>query len=354
MSKLTIQIGAGKPQWFAKDSDGPQAFYRLWPFAHLARNVSDINIIEEPGVNLSTLHRADWIVYHTPMDTSILGQIASAKQMGVRIWVDMDDLVINGAIPPANPAGFFFRPESVQKTLRFSLEAADVISVTTQSLKFALVSWWQVNPNKIHVIPNALPDSVWRNRQEPQQREKPLVMWRGSITHEGDLYRFREAFQPNDGLQYLFYGSVPWVLYEAYDGKLKDLAIKDWRVGMFNYFDDLKSEKPTYMVVPLENIPFNQAKSNIAFLEGALAGAVTIAPAFMQEFNVPGVWTFGQKNPKGSQHYTHELAAIFKKIGNGQVSQEEQMELYRQTCRTIEENYLLSITNRKRLELLQK
>jgi hypothetical protein len=176
-------------------------------------------------------------------------------------------------------------------------------------------------------------------------------MWRGSITHEGDLYKFREGFQQIQGLDYLFFGSDPWVLYEGYGGQLKEFMMKDWRLGMFNYFNDLKDEKPTYMVVPLENVPFNQAKSNIAFLEGALAGAVTIAPAFMPEFNIPGVWTFGKPNPKAGQHYAHELAEVFKKIAAGK--DEQRMELYKQTCRTIEENYLLSITNRKRLELLQ-
>lgn len=351
MGKLTIQIGAGKPQWYQKDSDAPQAFYRLWPFAELAKGVADIHVFEEPSVNLSTLHRADWVVFHTPMDSSILGMIHACKQMGVRVWVDIDDLVLNGNIPPSNPAAFFFRPKSVQETLLHSLHAADVVSVTTQSLKFHLIQMG-LNPNRVHVIPNALPDAVWANKQAPTKPEKPRVMWRGSITHEGDLYRFREAFKNMSGIEYLFFGSEPWVLYQRYDGHLTEVMLKDWRVGMFNYFSDLKEERPTWCVVPLENIPFNHSKSNIAFLEGALAGAVTIAPAYMPEFNLPGVWTFGKENPKGQQHYAHELGDIFKKIASGDL-EEQRMELYRETCRTIENNYLLSVTNRKRLQLLQ-
>lgn len=352
MSKLTIQIGAGKPQWFQKDSDAPQAFYRYWPFAQLAKGVSDIHVFEEPSVNLSTLHRADWCVFHTPMDSNILGMIAACKQMNVKVWVDMDDLVLGGNIPPSNPAAFFFRPKSVQETLLFSLQAADVVSVTTQALKFGLIQLG-VNPNKVHVIPNALPDAVWQTRQAPTKRETPRVMWRGSITHEGDLYRFREAFKNMPGIEYLFFGSEPWVLYQRYDGNLTEVMLKDWRVGMFNYFSDFKEERPTYCVVPLENIPFNQSKSNIAFLESTLAGAVTIAPAYMPEFNLPGVWTFGKENPKGQQHYAHELGGIFKRIAQG-VDEEERLSMYRTACNTIEQKYLLSITNRKRLELLQK
>ena len=352
MRKITIQLGAGKPQWFQKDSESPQAFYRVWPFAQLAKDGADVQVTEEHSVNLSTLSRNDWIVFHTPMDSNILAMIAAAKQMGVRVWVDMDDLVIENNIPPSNPAAFFFRPESVRKTLRFSLEAADVISVTTDALKFFLVQTWGLNPNKIHVIPNALPDTIWQRRQAPAKRTIPRVMWRGSITHEGDLYMYREAFREMEGIEYLFFGSEPWVLYERYGGNLRNVMLKDWRLGMFNYFDDIKSETPTYMVVPLENCPFNQAKSNIAMLEGALAGAVTIAPAFMPEFNKPGVWTFGKQNPQKGQHYAHELLDVFKQIAKG-VSEEERMDMYLLMCKNIEENYLLSVTNRKRLELLQ-
>jgi hypothetical protein len=352
MGKLTIQIGAGKPQWFQKDSDQPQAFYRYWPFAQLAKGIADIHVFEEPSVNLSTLHRADWCVFHTPMDTSVLGMISACKSMGVKVWVDMDDLVLAGNIPASNPAAFFFRPKSVQETLLFSLQAADVVSVTTQGLKFGLIQAG-INPNKIHVIPNALPDAIWAQRQAPSQRETARVMWRGSITHEGDLYRFREAFKNMPGIEYLFFGSEPWVLYQRYEGHLTEVMLKDWRAGMFNYISDLKEEKPTWCVVPLENIPFNHSKSNIAFLESTLAGAVTIAPAYMPEFNLPGVWTFGKENPKGQQHYAHELGAIFKRIAQG-VAEEARMEMYREAERTIEANYLLSVTNRKRLELLQR
>lgn len=344
---LKVQIGAGKPKWFNGDSENPQAFYRLWPFA----KVPGVQVHEEPTVGLGTLYKMDWVVIHQPMDPTILQYISMCKQMGTKVWIDMDDLVLENSVPPANPAAQFFRPTQVQKTLRLSVEAADVVSVTTKTLKDALVQWWKVPEKKVHVIPNAIPDDLWAVRREGGFNMPRKVIWRGSITHMGDLLLLKDAFKDFDNIDFMFYGHEPWMLYQRYGGKLSKVLLKDWQSGFLNFIDNMASEQLDFGVVCLENVPFNYAKSNIAWLEYTWAGIATIAPRYMPEFNQGEecIIGYGKAGADIGKHYVHELAQVFKQIDEGRISKSEYVAASRAK---VEAEYLLSKVNGKRMELL--
>jgi len=342
---MNIQIGAGKHKWFNGESENPQSFYRLWPFAC----IEGVQVHEEPTVGLGTTHKMDWVVFHQPIDTITLQYISYCKQMGVKVWVDMDDLVLENSVPPANPAAHFFRPEHVQKTLRLSIEAADVVSVTTETLKTALVQWWKVKSEKVYVIPNALPDAIWATKRRHRPNKPAKIMWRGSITHMGDLLLMRDAFKDYDNIDFVFYGHEPWMLYKRYGGSLSKLMLKDWRTGFFNFLDDLAAENSDFGIVCLENVPFNYAKSNIAWLEFTWAGMATIAPRYMPEFDMPCIIGYGKPKAEVGRQYAHELASVFKDIDRGAINPAQYLE---QSYFLIEDRYLLSKTNEIRKALL--
>lgn len=344
---INIQIGAGKPKWFNGDSENPQAFYRLWPFA----KIHGVNVIEEPTVGLGTLHKMDWVVFHQPMDPTILQYISMCKQAGVKVWVDMDDLVLENSVPPANPAAQFFRPDKVQKTLRLAVEAADVVSVTTKILKDALHQWWKLPAKKIHVIPNAMPDELWQHRRIGGMNKPRRIIWRGSITHMGDLLLLKDAFKDYDNIDFMFYGHEPWMLYERYGGKLSKVLLKDWQPGFLNFLEHLATDEPDFGVLCLENVPFNYAKSNIAWLEYTWAGIATIAPRYMPEFRLGEdvVIGYGKEDAKIGSHYVHELGAVFKQIDEGKLDKTNYLE---QSRLKIEQEYLLSKVNTLRAKLI--
>lgn len=344
---INVQIGAGKAKWFNGDSENPQAFYRLWPFAKL----QGVQVHEEVSVGLGTLHKMDWVVFHQPMDPSILQYIAMSKQCGVKVWIDMDDLVLEGAVPPANPAAQFFRPAQVQKTLRLAVEAADVVSVTTKTLKDALIQWWKVQPDKIHIIPNAIPDDIWAQRREGGYNKPRRIIWRGSITHMGDLLLLKDAFKDFDNIDFVFYGHEPWMLYQRYGGKLSKVLLKDWQPGFLNFLDNLATENPDFGVICLENVPFNYAKSNIAWLEFTWAGIATIAPRYMPEFDLGEdcVIGYGKAGADMGKHYAHELARVYKDIDEGKL---DKANFVAHSRLKIEQEYLLSKVNAKRWVLL--
>jgi len=139
-------------------------------------------------------------------------------------------------------------------------------------------------------------------------------------------------------------GSMPWLLTTGYDGHLKggrDFDMYPWqKQGIPAYFERLLSIAPHYIVVPLENCDFNKGKSNIAWLEGTLAGAACISRSEMPEFDkVPSVRF---DTPKS-------LHRIFEQIGK---REDLRTENYMRSRALIESEYLLSHTNKKRLDII--
>lgn len=348
---MVIQIGTANGSWHKGDSEGAQAFYRLWPFAWLRDIDPEIVVVDDMGYGLGNASRVDWLVMHQPMSATACEIAENAKDMGTRLWVDMDDLIFENHIPPANQFAAIFREKEISHSLKTCLSYADVVSVSTEPLKKALVYYGYAPGEKIHVIPNALPDWAWNNRSEYRPpAARPLVAWRGSQTHTGDLMLLRDAFTDYPNMDFLFIGSEPWPLYQRYGGNLTKVLLKDWVRGTAKYFRALKAEKPDYNVVCLENVPFNHAKSNITMLEFMLAGAPTIAPAYMPEFRIPGVMHYGNPKAGPGEHNADSLANIFKRINEGRDIGHK--EAYDMCADYISRNLVLSVVNKKRLKLL--
>lgn len=110
-------------------------------------------------------------------------------------------------------------------------------------------------------------------------------------------------------------------------------------MDIIDYFRNIKTLRPSIQIVPLENIMFNYNKSNIAWIEGTYAGAVTIAPN-LPEFNKPGVLTYN--SPKE-----------FKSILEGCLKGDYDLRsLYDSSYIYIKENLLLSKVNNLRKEVI--
>lgn len=336
----------GKPNWFQKDSHTAISFYRIaYPLKELARRTPGLEIVESVSGTMPDLAGVDCVFLHTPTTHDAIECIVNAAVSGKAIWLDFDDLVFSDYIPRANVAWTFFNAQANKKAIAIAVQSANVISVSTQVIKEKLIEHFNVHESKIHVIPNALPDEVWARRSEfiPVVRKARRILWRGSVTHNGDLLLYRSAWKPLKNIQYGFFGSLPYMLEEKYGGYLKpsDYGFQQWNnQGIFSYFETLKDMQPHYIVVPLEVCDFNRAKSNIAWLEGTLAGAACISQEDMPEFSkVP---TIEFKNARG-------LENIFKAISKGE---DYRTEAYIESRAVIETNYLLSITNKQRYDII--
>lgn len=94
-----------------------------------------------------------------------------------------------------------------------------------------------------------------------------------------DVYRYADDIaalaHSHPDWEWVFMGMYPWFLKD----KMPPEKMRILRpCGIGEYFQVLSRMDASIMVVPLVDNPFNRAKSNIAQIEAAVAGAVAIVP----------------------------------------------------------------------------
>lgn len=281
------------------NADAP-AFYRsAAPFAELSRNCNDIQTTDGSNMEItwSVLKNYDIVFLSRPCRQDDLRIATLAKEGGIPLWVDYDDDVFN--VNEDNPASLFFYIEQIREVIVETLNLADVLTVSTEALKEV---YNRFNSN-IKVIPNAWDDRAMKLKDRPKE-QKSLILYRGSNTHWVDLYEqtdeLIDRITDTVGWDWLFLGYHPWWL--AYELKYyhkkemvpyppKKITGVYWKgyIDIMYYFNLIKTLAPKLIIVPLSNTPFNKSKSNISWVEGSYAGAATLAPDYLPEFNRPGV-----------------------------------------------------------------
>lgn len=310
----------------------------------------------------------DLFFVHSPTHEKILKVLEECVFYGVKIWVDFDDLIFD--IPTSNAAGRFFNKGTSQiaaSAIAMAVANGGIVSVSTEALRENIIPRFNgILPTDIHVIPNAADDVFhgFRPHRHPYS-DPPVVLWRGSGTHDGDLASVRDAFRDfpikkkdnkMTGIRYCFFGHLPWVFEKRYGGHLEIKNIKDlqgpsianetalyfpWQGDMKTFRTQMRGFSADYVVVPLVDDAFNRSKSNIAWLEATEAGAVTIAPASLPEFASQPVITYKSEA---------DLAKIFRQIAGGK---DLRGDLLEESIAVIEDKFRLSDVSRKRMEVLR-
>lgn len=290
-------------------------YYRtIVPFQHLARTTGEITVsVHEPGeARWYDMARADIVVLCRPNGDSFLQIMSEVKRMEtVRIWSDFDDDLFN--ITPANPAHAHFNRDQIKKTVRDALALSDVVTVSTKTLE-QLYGPLMPQPS-ITVIPNAY-NHYDRPFLPVRPQKKPIrLFWRGSATHVHDLYTIQgvlNAAVKSKEFDVAFLGIDTWMLPWLSPG----YKIQPWKT-LYSYLDDLPRVAPDWIVVPLENTAFNQAKSNIAWIEATTVGAACLAPAGMPEWVRPGILRYENED---------HLFQLMKDISSGGITKEPLVE----------------------------
>jgi O-antigen biosynthesis protein len=265
-----------------------------------------------------------------PTSEEAIYLIFMAKRAGVKVWIDIDDLLWK--IPAANIASRTWSQTAHDNLLRAVLNA-DVVTVSTDALA--------EETNKEFgkpcvVIPNAWNDYAGPLPEKwnaPDTEEPFRILYRGSNTHAGDLFAHRDAFQDIPEIEYRFMGEFPWYFFRHYGGHLETIIHEKWQNSILGYFARLDAIRPQAFVFPLEKNRFNECKSNIAWIEATMCGAVCFAsglPEFEKTPCLPfhGLDTF--RHFSGS--YTTETVEA----------------LYQQSRKYLEENLRLSSINEQR------
>ncbi len=273
-----------------EDIQSATSFYRtIGPLQALRRKCSDLDIVlNVTTLDWPTLYGVDAVYMHRPYAEPHLNAAKLVKDLNVPLWIDHDDDLFS--VPVANPAHSTYNAPLVQDRIKEILGLADVVTCTTEALRRVLAP----HSKRVDVIPNALDERLLRWGYQAGPRQPHIsVVWRGGETHRMDLQSVGEDVvrlaEKHPTVQWHFLGNdKPWHI----TSRIKGVVHSPGGLYLMNYFKTMGSLAPDVVMVPLENNPFNHAKSNIGWLEATLAGAVCVAPEEIPEWDRPGIMRY--------------------------------------------------------------
>lgn len=128
-----------------------------------------------------------------------------------------------------------------------------------------------------------------------KDRQK-VIVWRGSHTHVRDLmYYAADILTLHDqhpDWKWFFLGYEPFFITEKMRPESYGTAPF---AGHMEYFNLLQKLQAPIHIVPLPKNQFNESKSNIAWIEGTLAGSAVLCPDF-KEWNVSGAQPYQENS----------------------------------------------------------
>lgn len=249
------------------------SLYRsLGPLTELRKKM-DLHILFLEKPNESTLHLADIIFMERPCTATHVSLAQTARDARVPLWIDYDDLLFG--IEEENPTYAGYMNPDAQERVKTLLSLADVVTVSTAELGRRLAPYTREAPE---VIRNGLLDRFLHL----QKTHNPAgsINWRGSETHVKDLFEFKDpilcAAKKYSGKKaWTWMGYNPWFITQEMSREQSFIFPTS---PPADYFRAICEINPAIQIVPLSDNPFNHCKSDIAYLEATLAGAVCIGP----------------------------------------------------------------------------
>lgn len=332
--KINVLVNCPNPK------DATSLYRGMGPLCELQRKNPEISLITFVNeYSWMIFSMADVFFLQRPYASSHLEMVQMAKDNKVPVWVDYDDDLFT--VPVSNPAYRVYANEEVRRTVARIISMADYVTVSTNFLKNQLERGPAPLNKNIKVVPNALNERIFDYRTRPTGDRKKLIMWRGSTTHHKDLWHHLapivDSVNSDSTWTWLFQGDKPWFLFE----RLGENAIFADSIDPIQYFKQMHAMKPSTMVVPLHDCEFNRSKSNIAWLEAAFFGAMTIGPNW-EEWQKPGCINYDSVD---------NFAGILKRLRLGEWDPTVESE---KAWAYIQENLFLSKVNSLRLQVIEE
>jgi hypothetical protein len=290
------------------------------------------------GYNWSDLINFDILFLQRPsLDASKRMRLTQyCKDIGIKVWIDFDDNLFS--LPRENRMFEDVTPQ-IKKDMIALLKLADVVTVSTKALKEFFATIGVV----ADVVPNALNTEVTPMAGNynfySQLGESEQLLWRGSETHQGDIYyHINQIFHAIDNRlnsHWHWMGYDPWYITNGTEAnkytthKSEDIMV---------YFKNLRKLRPNLVHFPLMDNSLNRCKSNIAWLESTSVGSTIIAPDW-EEWQKPGVLNY-----KSFEDYGNLL---MRSIDGDE-------KLWKASRDYIMENLTLDVVNWKRVDIIER
>lgn len=308
------------------------SWYRAYgPLGHL-RATDDFNLLPMDAASLITCAMADIAFFQRPTSQEEVHAMALFKKMNVPVVVDYDDDLLG--IPKDNPFYQSYTKPEIIEAIKFFIAQSDAVIVSTQALKNSMVHL--TDPNKIHVVRNALDERLFKFNIKKERNYNAPVLWRGGMSHERDLREFQEVILSKKDIHFQYFGWNPWFL--THDKKHNLLEAEE---NILKYFEKLLVLNPKKGMVPLFDSQFNRCKSNIGLLEMSWAGAACLVPDW-DEWKMPGVIAYHSK-----ESFSQGLDDLSR------LSPIQIEEYNAQTNQFIEANYMLKQINPLRAKVFR-
>lgn len=315
--------------------DGTSWYRSGLPLSRL-QQTDDVQVIEYAtnAVEWNDIVHFDVLFMQRPHSYGHVRLMNKAIFMGVKVWVDWDDLLWD--VPRTNPCSHIYNNEecrgSVEAIIRSSATGLVAISVSTMGLLKEVLA--VDSGANVWYVPNALDERLLMlDDIDIDDVRQERLGWRGSDTHQFDVAEYKDQLL-DINLEYPveYIGMRPWSDIGEY--------IHTRPAGLLEYYALLKERRWRAFFVCLEDNRFNRSKSNIAYLEAFFAGAITIAPAW-EGWICPGVLTY-----KNKEEFSMRVEESMH------LSAEVRKSLWRAARDYIKRNHVLSVTNKVRMEML--
>lgn len=242
------------------------------------RNINLVFII--PGyTDMAIVENCDIILINRPTTSSEYNLIKRAISFNCKVWIDMDDdiediSIFNNSYESYAHLNPNLPSYSIDNYYHKCLGLADIVTVSTKALQTKLGKY---NPL---LLPNGvIPEYNYFDRETDF-----TICWRGSHTHRVDLELYEDLFKElYKKFKLHFFGWLPdWACHMPGVGYTR-------HQDLISFFSIFYESGVDFSVFPLQDIPFNHAKSNISFLESTKAGAAFFTNLKSIEFQQPGV-----------------------------------------------------------------
>lgn len=197
---------------------------------------------------------------------------------------EIDDLVTNLPLKSLHRDQM---PKDIIKLMRRSMALCDRLVVSTEPLAQA----YRNLADEVRIQPNYIDASQWVHLK-PRRRQgtRPRVGWAGGIGHSGDLVMITDIVRE-------LADEVDWVFFGMYPDQL-DAYIHEIHPGvpLSDYPAKLSSLDLDLAIAPLEDNPFNQAKSPLKLLEYGILGFPVICSDITPYQNAIPVWRVANRH----------------------------------------------------------
>lgn len=246
-------------------NDSGSRFWRLVDPAKYLRKKDIDAYVSENGINDIEAEWADIIVIQSVTDKDGIALLRRHQvERGLKIIVEADDHI---ELNPDSPFAKDHRVFDAQFVISRTMNIADAVTTTTETLAKTLSPY----SNNIHVLPNYIDMDRWDLPHLENTTGRIRIGWAGSITHIEDMKLIekpiRKICREYPSVQLVFVGDPR--IAEIFKGLPVEIQLG---VPFEAWPAKLRSLRLDIGLAPLKDTPFNRCKSNIKWIEYAIAG----------------------------------------------------------------------------------